>query len=84
MVIILALLFVLFNTISIDAEYRVEMITANKRTIQDKQELGKTITTESRSTDNIVAVHGNFIGSKGNLSYNVQLILNKRFNDKDS
>lgn len=83
MVIILALLFVLFNTISIDAEYRVEMITANKRTIQDKQELGKTITTESRSTDNIVAVHGNFIGSKGNLSYNVQLILNKRFNDKD-
>lgn len=83
MVRFLLLSIVLLMAGSIRAEYQVEMITANKRMIQDKMELDKTITTETRASDNIVAVHGKFNGTKGDISYNVHLILNKRFNDKD-
>jgi hypothetical protein len=73
----------LLTALSLNAEYRVDMISAYKRTIQDKVEKGKTVTTESRASDNIVAVHGNFSGAKSNFEYKINFILNKRFNDKD-
>lgn len=65
------------------AEYNVDVMTVNKRTIQEKIEKLETITTESRASDNIVAIHGKFAGNKNNFGYNIHIILNKRFNDKD-
>lgn len=75
-------LLLLFAT-KLSAEYRVDMISGYKRAIVDKIEGNKTVTTESRYSDNLVAVHGNFSGSKSNFEYKVHFILNKRFNDKD-
>ena len=73
----------LLAAISLHAEYRVNMISAYKKTTQDKLENNKTVTTEAKTSDNLVAVHGNFSGAKAGFGYKVHFILNKRFNDKD-
>ncbi|MBK8399033.1 MAG: hypothetical protein IPL26_27815 [Leptospiraceae bacterium] len=73
----------LLTAISIKAEYSIDMITANKRMIQDRIEKGKTITAESRTSDNIIAAHGKFLGQKKQFEYNIHLTLTNRFNDKD-
>ena len=46
-------------------------------------EKGKTITAESRTSDNIIAAHGKFLGQKKQFEYNIHLTLTNRFNDKD-
>ena len=73
----------LLAAISLHAEYRVNMISAYKKTTQDKLENNQTVTTEAKTSDNLVAVHGNFSGAKAGFGYKVHFILNKRFNDKD-
>ena len=49
----------LLAAISLHAEYRVNMISAYKKTTQDKLENNKTVTTEAKTSDNLVGLEGN-------------------------
>lgn len=68
---------------SLYGEYSVEMLSGYKKTLQDRVEQNKTVTTESKYSDNIIVLRGNFEGKRSNMEYKIQFLLNKRLNDKD-
>ncbi|HMW04330.1 MAG TPA: hypothetical protein PK079_18820 [Leptospiraceae bacterium] len=76
-------MFVFMISLPIWAEYTIDVISAYKKTTEEKVEQNKTTVIENKYSDNIIQLNTNMDGKRNLLEYKIQLSINKRSKDND-